>query len=71
MSEPARDETRDRIDDLLDGRLAALRPEADRLRAALLRGESPESLGLTEDGLTRMLLDGVFTRARELLEGCG
>ena len=39
MSEPARDETRDRIDDLLDGRLAALRPDADRLRAALLRGE--------------------------------
>jgi hypothetical protein len=55
MSEPARDETRDRIDDLLDGRLAALRPGADRLRAALLRGESPESLGLTEDGLTRVL----------------
>ena len=55
MGEPARDETRDRIDDLLDGRLAALRPGADRLRAALLRGESPESLGLTEDGLTRVL----------------
>jgi len=55
MSEPARDETRDRIDDLLDGRLAALRPGADRLRAASLRGESPESLGLTEDGLTRVL----------------
>jgi len=46
---------RDRVDDLLDGRLAALRPEADRLRAALLRGESPESLGLTEDGLARVL----------------
>jgi hypothetical protein len=38
-----------------DGQLAALRPEADRLRAALLRGESPESLGLTEDGLARLL----------------
>ena len=37
------------------GRLAALRSEAERLRAALLRGESPESLGLTEDGLARVL----------------
>ena len=55
MSEAARDESRDRVSDLLDGRLAALRPEADRLRAALLRGESPESLGLTEDGLARVL----------------
>jgi hypothetical protein len=55
MSEAARDESRDRVDDLLDGRPAALRPEADRLRAALLRGESPESLGLAEDGLTRVL----------------
>jgi hypothetical protein len=51
MSEPAHDETRDRIDDLLDGRLAALRPEADRLRAALLRGESPESPGLRQSAL--------------------
>jgi len=55
MSEAARGESRDRVDDLLDGRLAALRAEADRLRAALLRGESPESLGLTEDGLARVL----------------
>jgi hypothetical protein len=55
MSEAARDESRDGVDDLLDGRLAALRPEADRLRAALLRGESPESLGLTEDGLAQVL----------------
>ena len=54
MSEAARDESRDRVDHL-DGRLAALQPEADRLRAALLRGESPECLGLTEDGLTRVL----------------
>jgi hypothetical protein len=52
MSEAARDESRDRVDHLLDGRLAALQPEADRLRAALLRGESPECLGLTEDGLS-------------------
>ena len=37
MGEAARDESPDRVDDLLDGRLAALRPEADRLRAALLR----------------------------------
>jgi hypothetical protein len=55
MSEAARDESRDQVDDHPDERLAALRPEADRLRAALLRGESPESLGLTEDGLTRVL----------------
>jgi hypothetical protein len=55
MSPAAHDESRDRVDDLLDGQLAALRPEADRLRAALLRGESPESLGLTEDGLARVL----------------
>jgi hypothetical protein len=54
MSEAACDESRDRVDHL-DGRLAALQPEADRLRAALLRGESPECLGLTEDGLTRVL----------------
>jgi uncharacterized small protein (DUF1192 family) len=51
----ANDESLDRVDDLLDGRLAALRSEAERLRAALLRGESPESLGLTEDGLARVL----------------
>jgi len=54
MSTAANDESLDRVDDL-DGRLAALRSEAERLRAALLRGESPESLGLTEDGLTRVL----------------
>lgn len=36
-------------------RSSLLQPEADRLRAALLRGESPESLGLTEDGLARVL----------------
>ena len=55
MSTAAHDEFLDRVDDLLDGRLAALRSEAERLRAALLRGESPESLGLTEDGLARVL----------------
>jgi hypothetical protein len=55
MSGAAREESRDRVDDLLDERLAALRTEADRLRAALLRGESPASLGLTEDGLIRVL----------------
>ncbi len=54
MSTAANDESLDRVDDLLDGRLA-LRSEAERLRAALLRGESPESLGLTEDGLARVL----------------
>lgn len=55
MSTAAHDESRDRVDDILEGQLAALRPEGDRLRAALLRGESPESLGLTEDGLARVL----------------
>jgi hypothetical protein len=55
MSTAAHDEPRDRVDDLLKGRLAELEPEADRLRAALLRGESPASLGLTEDGLARVL----------------
>lgn len=55
MSTAANNESLDRVDDLLDGRLAALRSEAERLRAALLRGESPESLGLTEDGLARVL----------------
>jgi hypothetical protein len=51
----ARDGPHDRVDDVLDRRLAALRVEADRLRAALLRGESPESLGLVEDGLAKVL----------------
>ena len=55
MSTAAHDESPHPVDDLLDGRLAALRPEAERLRATLLRGESPESLGLTEDGLARVL----------------
>jgi hypothetical protein len=55
MSTAAHDESLNRNEDLLDGRLAALRPEAERLRVALLRGESPESLGLTEDGLARVL----------------
>jgi hypothetical protein len=55
MSEAARDEAGDRVGDLLDRRLAALRPEADQLRAALLRGDSPESLGLTEEGLAQVL----------------
>jgi hypothetical protein len=55
MSTAAHDESPNRVDDLLDGRLAALQAEAERLRAALLRGESPESLGLTEEGLARVL----------------
>ena len=55
MSEAARDEADDRVGDSLDRRLAALRPAADQLRAALLRGESPESLGLTEEGLAQVL----------------
>ncbi|HKE97687.1 MAG TPA: hypothetical protein VKG45_01975 [Actinomycetes bacterium] len=55
MSTAAHDEAGDRVDDVLDRQLAGLRPEADRLRAALLRGESPESLGLVEDGLATVL----------------
>jgi hypothetical protein len=35
--------------------LAVLRPEADRLRGALLRGEPPESLGLVEESLATVL----------------
>ena len=54
MSTAAHDESQDRIDDMLNVQLARLRPEADRLHAALLRGESPESLGLTEDGLAQV-----------------
>lgn len=55
MSTAAHDESHDRVDDVLDRQLAALRAEADRLRAALLDGQSPESLGLVEDGLAKVL----------------
>jgi hypothetical protein len=55
MNTAAHDESQDRIDDVLERQLAALRPEADRLRSALLRGETPESLGLVEDGLAEVL----------------
>jgi hypothetical protein len=61
MSEAARDEADDRVDDVLDRRLAALRPEADQLRAALLRGDSPETLGLTEEGLAQVLKERGIT----------
>ncbi len=43
------------VEELLARRMAALSPDAARLRAALLRGKSPESLGLTEDGLAGLL----------------
>jgi hypothetical protein len=43
------------VEELLAQRSAASGLEADRLRAALLRGESPESLGLVEDGLAEVL----------------
>jgi hypothetical protein len=55
MSTAARDDPRDQVDEVLERRLAALGPEADRLRAALLRGETPQSLGLVEDGLAAVL----------------
>jgi hypothetical protein len=55
MRTAAHGKSHDRIDDLLDVQLASLYPEADRLGAAVLRGESPEPLGLTEDGLAQVL----------------
>jgi hypothetical protein len=55
MRAAADDQPRDNVEQVLDERLAALRPEAERLRAALLRGESPQSLGLVEDGLAAVL----------------
>jgi hypothetical protein len=55
MSAAAHDESRDRVDDALDRQLAVQGAEADRLRAALLGGEAPESLGLVEDGLAKVL----------------
>jgi hypothetical protein len=46
---------RDHVEEVLSRRIAELDPEARRLRAALLRGESPQSLGLIEDGLATVL----------------
>ena len=43
-------------------RMAALSPDAVGLRAALLRGESPESLGLTEDGLAALIEGSGITK---------
>lgn len=53
----AHDEPRDRddVEEVLSRRIAELDPTARQLRAALLKGESPESLGLVEDGLAKVL----------------
>jgi len=40
---------------VISQQLAELDPLARRLRTALLRGESPESLGLVENGLATVL----------------
>ena len=55
MSAAAHDDQHADVEELLAQRMKALGPDAARLRAALLRGESPESLGLVEDGLTSLL----------------
>ena len=55
MSAAAHGEPHADVEKLLARRMSALGPDAARLRAALLRGESPESLGLTEDGLSSLL----------------
>jgi hypothetical protein len=61
MSAAAHDDSHDQVDEVLEQRLAALSPEADRLRAALLRGEIPQSLGLVEDGLAAVLKERGIT----------
>jgi hypothetical protein len=55
MSAAAHGEPHADVEELLAQRMRALGPEAARLRAALLRGESPESLGLVDDGLAGLL----------------
>lgn len=47
--------THDQIEQTLARRIGELDPAARRLRAALLRGETPQSLGLIEDGLATVL----------------
>lgn len=46
---------RDHVEEVLSRRIAELDPEARRLRAALLQGESPQSLALVEDGLATVV----------------
>jgi len=46
---------REHVEQVLRQHLAELDPLARRVRAALLRGESPESLGLVENGLAEVL----------------
>jgi hypothetical protein len=45
----------ERIREVVARQFAELAPMACRLRAAMLDGESPESLGLVENGLTDIL----------------
>jgi hypothetical protein len=54
-SAAAHDESLDQVEETLARRIAELDPLARRLRAELLRGESPQSLGLVEDGLATVL----------------
>lgn len=49
------DDSHDQVDEVLRRRTGEFDPIADDLRAALLRGASPESLGLTDDGLATVL----------------
>lgn len=46
---------RDDVEEVLSRRIAELDPTARRLREALLQGDSPQSLGLVEDGLATVL----------------
>ncbi len=62
MSAPAHDDPHADVVELLARRMAALSPDAVGLRAALLRGESPESLGLTEDGLAALIEGSGITK---------
>ncbi|HYY88847.1 MAG TPA: hypothetical protein VFA49_08625 [Chloroflexota bacterium] len=55
MSAAAHGDPHADVEELLAREIRALQPEAARLRTALLRGESPESLGLVEDGLSGLL----------------
>jgi len=45
----------DHVEAILTHRIAELDSAAGRLRAALLLGESPQSLGLVEEGLATVL----------------
>ena len=45
----------DHVEEILDQRIDELDPTARRVRKALLQGDSPQSLGLVEDGLGTVL----------------